>query len=111
MFKITTDQAADLLEGTEYVEMVYKYFNVLPSEFEPPYEWYANEATRELKLLLVRRDTDDPAEYDVVFTATGLNMCRLNSKAGMIWYDEITHISNLMIKRLNQISLRKNKNK
>ena len=83
MFKITTEQAADLLESTCYVEMVYKYFNILPSEFEPPYEWYANEATRELKLLLVSAKSSDPKHYEVVFTAVGLNMCRLNSKAGM----------------------------
>ena len=83
MFKITPDQAADLLEGTEYVEMVYKYFSVLPQEFEPPYEWYGCNETRELKLLLVRFDTDDISKYPVVFTAIGLNMCRLNSTTGM----------------------------
>ena len=67
MYKVTAEQAQDLLEGTEYIAQIYNYFGVLPDELVSPYNWVASD--RERTLTLMRDD-------DTVWTFKKLNMCR-----------------------------------
>ena len=68
MYKVTAEQAQDLLEGTEYIAQIYNYFGVLPDELVSPYNWVASDKMRTLTLM--RND-------DTVWTFKKLNMCKI----------------------------------
>ena len=68
MYKVTAEQAQDLLEGTEYILQIYNYFGVLPGEFVSPYNWKASDKMRTLTLM---------REDDTVWTFKKLNMCKI----------------------------------
>ena len=68
MYKVTAEQAQDLLEGTEYILQIYNYFGVLPDELVSPYNWVASDKMRTLTLM-----RDD----DTVWTFKKLNMCKI----------------------------------
>ena len=68
MYKVTAEQAQDLLEGTEYIAQIYNYFGVLPDELVSPYNWVASDKMRTLTLM---------RDEDTVWTFKKLNMCKI----------------------------------